>query len=98
MQITKDKFTTIALGFVEPEKDYDPEQVIQEVAFEIAGQMFEEFAPEMSVQDIAELRAVFRRIGRNAIDWARVNRKVHPREYADSVEYNSWPEMIKGEL
>lgn len=98
MQITRDKFTTIALGFVEPEKDYDPEQVIQEVAFEIAGQMFEEFAPEMSVQDIAELRVIFRRIGRNAIDWARVNRKVHPREYADSVEYDYWPEMIRGEL
>jgi hypothetical protein len=60
--------------------------------------MFEEFAPEMSVQDIAELRVIFRRIGRNAIDWRRLNRKAHPQEYADSVEYYYWPEMIKGEL
>lgn len=98
MQITRDKFTTVALGFVEPEQEYDPEQVISETAFELAGQFFNELAPEMSVQDIAEMRTIFRRVARNAIDWSRVNRKVHPREYADSVEYNAWPEMLRGEI
>lgn len=98
MQITKDRFTTTALGFVEPEKEYDHEMVISETAFELAGQFFNEFAPEMSVSDIEDLRKIFRRIARNAIDWSRINRKVHPREYADSVEYDYWPEMIKGEL
>jgi hypothetical protein len=98
MQITKDRFTTTALGFVEPEKEYDYETVISETAFELAGQFFNEFAPEMSVSDIEDLRKIFRRIGRNAIDWSRVNRKAHPREYADSIEYDYWPEMIRGEL
>lgn len=96
MQITKDRFTTTALGFVEPEKEYDLETVISETAFELAGQFFNEFAPEMSVSDIEDLRKIFKRIARNAIDWRRVNRKVHPREYADTVEYDFWPKVIMG--
>lgn len=91
MQITKDRFTTVALGFVEQGKEYDRDEVILKTACELAGQFFDEFMPEMSVSNVEELRKIFRGIASNCIDWQRVNRKVHPREWADLVEYNAWP-------
>lgn len=97
MIINKDTFTKEAVRIVEPEQDYDAEQVITRAAYEVAGQIFEEFMPAMSVQDITELRVIFKRICRNAIDWSRVNRKAHPREYADSIEYDAWPNPLKEE-
>jgi hypothetical protein len=85
MQITKERFTTVALSFVEVEKDYDTEEVIIRTACELADNFYNEFFTLMTVGDIEELRKIFRRIASNCIDWQRLNRKAHPREYADGA-------------
>lgn len=84
MQINKEKFTTVALGFVEPEKEYDREEVILRTACEITDDFYEEFYKITTVEDIEELRKIFKKIARNCIDWSRLNRKAEPRDYADS--------------
>lgn len=85
LEISKDRFTTIALGFVEQFQDYDKEEVIAETAIEMARLFHNEFVEEMPVDDEIELRRIFKTIARNAIDWTRLNRKAHPDEYADSA-------------
>lgn len=84
MQINKDRFTSVALGFVERGQDYEKEDVIAKTAFELAGQLHDEFSKEMQADDLVELRRIFKWIARNTIDWTRLNRKAHPDEYADS--------------
>lgn len=85
MQITKERFTTVALGFVEPEKEYDHEEVILRTACELADNFYNEFFTMMTIKDIEELRKIFRGIARNCIDWQRLNRKANPRDWADEA-------------
>lgn len=85
MQITKERFTTTALGFVESEKEYDHEEVILRTACELADNFYNEFFKMMTIEDIEELRKIFKRIARNCIDWQRLNRKANPREWADEA-------------
>lgn len=83
--IDKDKFTKVALSFVEPMQDYDKDEVVARTATELERQFHNEFVEEMQTDDELELRRIFRGIAWNAIDWPRLNRKAHPDEYADSV-------------
>lgn len=85
MQINKEKVMSIALSFVEPGQDYDKEEVIAQTAFELADQLRAEFIREMPVDDLLDLRRIFKGIARNCIDWTRLNRKAHPDEYADGA-------------
>lgn len=96
MQITKKRFTEIALGFVETGKDYDHEEIVLRTAIELAGIFYDEFYHDMTIGDIEDLRKVFKGIARNVIDWKRLNRKAHPEEWADSIKYDAWPEVIRG--
>lgn len=83
--IDKDKFTKVALSFVEPMQDYDKDEVVAHTATELERQFHNEFVEEMQTDDELELRRIFRGIAWNAIDWPRINRKAHPDEYADST-------------
>lgn len=85
LTINKEKFTTVALGFVEPHADYDKEDVIAATAIELERQFHNEFVEEMPVDDEYDLRRIFKTIARNTIDWTRLNRKARPEEYADSA-------------
>lgn len=83
--INKDRFTKVALGFVEPMQDYDKDEVVAETATELARLFHNELVEEMPADDEYELRRIFKTIARNAIDWTRLNRKAHPDEYADGA-------------
>ena len=82
--IDKDKFTKVALGFVEPMQDYDKDEIVAQTATELERLFHNEFVEEMQADDELELRRIFKVIAWNAIDWIRLNRKAHPDEYADS--------------
>ena len=83
--INKDKFTEVALGFVEPMQDYDKDEIVAQAAIELGRLFHNEFVEEMHVDDELELRRIFKSIAWNAIDWPRLNRKAHPDEYADDA-------------
>ena len=83
--INKDRFTKIALGFVEQFHDYDKDEIVDQTAIELERQFHNEFVEEMPTDDEYELRRIFKTIARNTIDWTRLNRKAHPDEYADST-------------
>ena len=83
--INKDRFTQVALRFVEPMQDYDKEEIVAETAIELARLFHNELVEEMPADEELELRRIFKSICWNAIDWTRLNRKAHPDEYADSA-------------
>lgn len=83
--INKDRFTKVALSFVEPMQDYDKEEIVAETAIELARLFHNELVEEMPADEELELRRIFKVIAWNAIDWTRLNRKAHPDEYADST-------------
>ena len=75
MQITKERFTTTALGFVESEKEYDHEEVILRTACELADNFYNEFFKVMTIEDIEELRKI-------VIEWGRKLSEVGCRDEA----------------
>lgn len=83
--INKDRFTKVALSFVEPMQDYDKEEIVAETAIELARLFHNELVEEMPADEELELRRIFKVIAWNAIDWTRLNRKAHPDEYVDST-------------
>ena len=83
--INKDRFTKVALSFVEPMQDYDKDEIVAQTATELERLFHNEFVEEMQADDELELRRIFKVIAWNAIDWTRLNRKAHPDEYADSA-------------
>lgn len=83
--INKDRFTKVALSFVEPMQDYDKDEIVAQTAIELARLFHNELVEEMPADEELELRRIFKVIARNAIDWTRLNRKAHPDEYADSA-------------
>ena len=83
--INKDRFTKVALSFVEPMQDYDKEEIVAETAIELARLFHNELVEEMPADEELELRRIFKVIAWNAIDWTRLSRKAHPDEYADSA-------------
>lgn len=91
-------FTDIALGFVKEEQVYDPEIVGMNVASEITSRIQRDTHWSMSPADAENFRNIMRNVARNVINWKRLDKKVHPREWADSVEYEAWPKPIGGEL
>lgn len=82
--INKDRFTKVALSFVEPMQEYDKDEIVAQTAIELARLFHNELVEEMPADEELELRRIFKVIAWNAIDWARLNRKAHPDEYADS--------------
>lgn len=82
--INKDRFTKVALSFVEPMQDYDKDEIVAQTAIELARLFHNELVEEMPADEELELRRIFKVIAWNAIDWTRLNRKAHPDEYADS--------------
>lgn len=82
--INKDRFTKVALSFVEPMQDYDKDEIVAQTATELARLFHNELVEEMPADEELELRRIFKTIAWNAIDWTRLNRKAHPDEYADS--------------
>lgn len=99
MLITQKTFTEVALKLVEPGKAYDREFLAKDVAGAIAEQLYAELGrtKSMSMLDLSCLKAAFFTAAMSLIDWTRCNQKVEPREYADSLEYNAWPQPIKPE-
>lgn len=83
--INKDRFTQVAISFVEQFQDYDKDEIVEQTAIELARLFHNELVEEMPADEELELRRIFRTIARNAIDWTRLNRKAHPDEYADSA-------------
>lgn len=83
--INKDRFTKVALSFVEPMQDYDKDEIVAQTAIELARLFHNELVEEMPADEELELRRIFKVIAWNAIDWTRLNRKAHPDEYADSA-------------
>lgn len=83
--INKDRFTKVALSFVEPMQEYDKDEIVAQTAIELARLFHNELVEEMPADDEYELRRIFKVIAWNAIDWTRLNRKAHPDEYADSA-------------
>lgn len=83
--INKDRFTQVALKFVEQFQDYDKDEIVAQTATELARLFHNELVEEMPADDEYELRRIFKSICWNAIDWTRLNRKAHPDEYADSA-------------
>lgn len=81
--INKDRFTKVALSFVEPMQDYDKDEIVAQTAIELARLFHNELVEEMPADEELELRRIFKVIAWNAIDWTRLNRKAHPDEYAD---------------
>lgn len=91
MLINKDRFTTIALGCVEPHREYDKDDVILDVASEMATELHEELGWEsMSLESHEKLKEAFKQAAERSIDWVRVNRKVEPEEYADAYWREYW--------
>lgn len=82
--INKDRFTKVALSFVEPMQEYDKDEIVAQTAIELARLFHNELVEEMPADEELELRRIFKVIAWNAIDWTRLNRKAHPDEYADS--------------
>lgn len=99
MLIDKNTFTTEALRFVQPDKAYDREFLAMDVAKSLANRLYEELGATkaMSLLDVDHLEKAFYTAAKSLIDWGRCNRKVQPRDYADSIEYNAWPEALKAE-
>lgn len=83
--INKDRFTKVALSFVEPMQEYDKDEIVAQTAIELARLFHNELVEEMPADEELELRRIFKVIAWNAIDWTRLNRKAHPDEYADSA-------------
>ena len=83
--INKDRFTKVALSFVEPMQDYDKNEIVAQTAIELARLFHNELVEEMPADEELELRRICKVIAWNAIDWTRLNRKAHPDEYADSA-------------
>lgn len=94
MLINKKRFTEKALGFVEQGKEYNKLDVIELTACAMADDLYVELAPGMITEDISKLRDIFRGVATNCIDWKRIDRKVNPQEWADTIEYNSWPDSL----
>lgn len=88
MRITKDEFTTTALGLVQPERKYDRFEVARGTAKELAEKLYNEFGgcKAMSLLQLSELEQIFVEMAMSAIDWTRLNRKAEPRDFAD----NEW--------
>ena len=99
MIIEKYTFTQEALKFVTPGKAYDREFLAMDVAKSLAHQLYESLGAStaMSLLDVDHLEKAFYTAAKSLIDWTRCNQKVEPREYADSIEYNAWPEPLKAE-
>lgn len=86
MFIRKETFTEIALTFVKSGEDYDKEYVIAQTAIEAVNQFHHAIGfGNMSIQEIEQMRIVFKGIARQVIEWTRLNRKARPEEYADLV-------------
>lgn len=88
MRITKDEFTTTALGLIKPERKYDRFEVARGTAKELAEKLYKEFGgcKAMSLLQLSELEEIFADMAMSAIDWTRLNRKAEPRDFAD----NEW--------
>lgn len=85
MIISKDRFTTIALSYVKEHQKYDKDDVILDVAAEMATELHEELGwGSMSLLSHEKLKEAFMQAAEKNIDWKRVNRKVEPEEYADT--------------
>lgn len=85
MQISKERFTTIALGIVEVNQEYDRDAVIYEVAAQLAMELHETLGWGCLSMDCHEkLKEAFAQAAEKNIDWPRLNRKVWPDDYADS--------------
>lgn len=100
MQISKRRFTDVALGHVEPMRDYDKDEIIARTAIDLADNFYDEFSANISAEEITKLRQIFRVIAGTAIDWTRLNRKAHPDEYADTIKGGAWqtPIIVGDEL
>lgn len=99
MIIDKNTFTVEAVRLVQPGKAYDREFLAMDVAKSLANRLYEELGASMamSLLDVDHLEKAFYTAAKSLIDWGRCNRKVQPQEYADSIEYNPWPEPLKAE-
>lgn len=96
MLIDKRTFTTVALKLVEPHKAFDREFLAKDVARVIAERIYNELGgtQAMTMLDLECLKRAFETAARSLIDYGRCSRKVEPEDYADSIEYNAWPEPI----
>ena len=100
MNIRKETFTEIALTFVKRGEDYDKDEVVAQTAIEAVNQFHDAIGfGKMSIQAIEQMRTAFKEVAGLVIDWTKLNRKVHPEEYADLRKDGAWPaEIVGGEL
>lgn len=99
MQINKERFTSVALGFITPEQDYDKVDICNLTARQLGDTLYEELGASkaMSLLDRETIIEIFEKTALSVIDWQRCNRKAQPREYADLMKDGNWVQPIREE-
>lgn len=87
MFISKALITREALDLVKKGEEYDREEVATKVAKIFANRLYEELGgPKgMSLLDLEAVKGGLFMAMLSAIDWKRVNHKVNPEEFDDSL-------------
>lgn len=84
MQITREMMTSKALGFIKEGESYDRTDVAYDVASDFIHDFENEFGSVAPNNRDGMKQAIFEK-AQSGIDWARVNRKAHPDDYADMM-------------